>query len=241
MNEWPSASSSAVSKPASAASAANGSGSAARSRCSARMASRSRSLSCLGRRRLAHRLRLDELGGGVAIALDVEIDADLEEAQRGHRPDHVDLGELSEQLDGAIEAELRARRDGEREPHVQLVLAQVVVAHARVRREDRRRGVLALGGRARRDEHAAVAEPTRVEDRGDLADDLLLAQGGHALDHRRLVAADGIGQRGVGPLDERQLGLDAVEQLGVEVVHEPDPICDDRPRRVIDALRRTRR
>ena len=99
------------------------------------------------------------------------------------------------------------------------MLAQVVVADAGVRREHGRRGVLPLLRRARRDEHAAVAEPARVEDRGDLADDLLLAQRGHALEHRRLVAADGLGQRGVGPLHEGQLGLDAVEQLRVEVVH----------------------
>ena len=70
-------------------------------------------------------------------------------------------------------------------------------------------------------EHAAVAEPARVEDRGDLADDLLLAQRGHALEHRRLVAADRLGQRRVGPFDERQLGLDAIQQLRVEVVHQP--------------------
>ncbi len=144
----------------------------------------------LGRRRLARRLRLDELRGRVAIALDVEVDADLEEAQRRHRADHVDLGELAQQLDGAIEAELRARRHGEREPHVQLVLAQVVVAHARMRREHGGGLVLPLRGHARGDEHAAVAEPARVEDRRDLADDLLLAQRGHALEHRVLVAAD---------------------------------------------------
>ena len=41
----------------------------------------------LGRRRLARGPRLDELGGGIAVALDVEVDADLEEAQRGHRAD----------------------------------------------------------------------------------------------------------------------------------------------------------
>ena len=99
-----------------------------------------------------------------------------------------------------------------------------------MRGEHRRRGVLPLGRRARRDEHAAVAEPARVEDRRDLADDLLLAQRGHALEHRALVAADHLGQRRVGPFDERQLGLDAVEQLRVEVVHDHDPTPDLTPR-----------
>ena len=41
-----------------------------------------------------------------------------------------------------------------------------------------------------------------------------------------LVAADRLGERRVGPFDERQLGLDAVQQLRVEVVHDPDPTPD---------------
>ena len=32
-----------------------------------------------------------------------------------------------------------------------------------------------------------------------------------------------LGERRVGPFDEGQLGLDAVQQLRVEVVHVPDP------------------
>ena len=101
--------------------------------------------------------------------------------------------------------------------------------------------VLPLGGRARGDEHAAVAEAARVEDRRDLADDLLLAQRGHALEHRVLVAADRLGERGVGPLDQRQLGLDAIEQLGIEVIHGLDPTPDGGRERFTDALRRARR
>ena len=190
------------------------------------MASRSRSVRLSAGGDLRAGFGLDELGGRVAVALHVQIDADLEEAQRGHRADHVDVRQLTQKLHRAIQAELRARRHGEREPHVQLVLAQVVVTHARVRREDRRRLVLALGRHARRDEHAAIAQPARIEDRGDLAYDLLLAQRGHALDHRVLVAADRLGQGRVGPLDERQLGLDAIQQLRVEVVHDPDPSGD---------------
>ena len=106
------------------------------------------------------------------------------------------------------------------------MLAQVVVAHARVRGEDVGRIVLPLDGRPGRDEHAAVAEPARVEDRRDLADHLLLAQRGDALEHRVLVTADLRGERRVRALHERQLGLNAVEQLRVEVVHEPDPTPD---------------
>ena len=112
------------------------------------------------------------------------------------------------------------------------------MADARVRGEHRGRVVLPLGRRARRDEHAAIAEPARVEDRRDLADHLLLAQRGDALEHRRLVAADRLGERRVGPFDERQLGLDAVQQLRVEVVHDPDPTPDRGGRTATDALRR---
>ena len=56
-----------------------------------------------------------------------------------------------------------------------------------------------------------------------------------------LVAADRLGQRRIGPLDERQLGLDAIQQLRVEVVHEPDPTPDRGLPRVTDALCGARR
>jgi hypothetical protein len=195
----------------------------------------------LRRRRRARGLRLDELRGRIAIALDVEVDADLEEAQRRHGPDHVDLGQLAQELDRAIQPELRARRHGQREPQVQLVLAQVVVAHARVGGEDGGGLVLARLRRARGDEHAAIAEPARVEDRGDLPDHLLLAQRGHAREHRVLVAPELRGERRVRPLHEWQLRLDPVQQARVEVVHERDPSGHSGPGTVIDARSRRRR
>ena len=88
----------------------------------------------------------------------------------------------------ALEAELRVRLGRDREPQVELVVAQVVVRDAGVRVDDSRRAVRVLGVDLGGDEHRAVAERARVEDRRDLADDALVQQ---VLDARhRLVLGD---------------------------------------------------
>ena len=172
--------------------------------------SRSVSASGGGAGAVGSRARL--LGGRVATALHVEVDADLEEAQRRHRPDRLHLGQLAEQLDRAVEAELRVRRHAQREPDVELVLALVVVGHAGMRVEHRGGRVGPLGRGARGHQHDAVAQPAGVEDRRDLADDSLAAQPRDPLEHLVLGHLQLLAQRRVGPLDERELVLDQVTQ-----------------------------
>ena len=79
-----------------------------------------------------------------------------------------------EDIERALQAELRVLLDGDREPHVEGVVAQVVVRHARVRVDDLRGPPRVLGVDARGDEHRAEAECARVVDRRDLADDALV-------------------------------------------------------------------
>ena len=81
-----------------------------------------------------------------------------------------------EHVERALQAELGVLLDGEREPHVELVVAQVVVADAGVRVDDLRGAPGVLGIDLRGDEHRAVAERARVVDRRDLADDALVEQ-----------------------------------------------------------------
>ena len=153
----------------------------ARARCAGRPAaraprrSRPRSIASGGGAG-SDRLALLPLGGRVAPALHVQVDADLEEAQRRQRPDHVHLGQLAQQLDRPVEAELRRRRHAHREPDVELVLAPVVVRDAGVGVDHLGRGVGPLGRGARGHQRGDVAQPARVEDRRDLADDALAAQ-----------------------------------------------------------------
>ena len=81
-----------------------------------------------------------------------------------------------EDVERALQAERRVLLDGDREPHVELVVAQVVVRDAGVRVDDLRRPPRVLGVDLRRDEHRPVAERARVEDRRDLADDPVVEQ-----------------------------------------------------------------
>ena len=112
----------------------------------------------------------------------------------------------------------RVRLGGDREPQVEVVVAQVVVRDARVLVDDLRRAVRVLGVDLRRDEHRGVAERARVEDRRDLADDPLVQQALHAAHHLLLVD---LGKRGhvlIGPRRDRKAALHQVQQLAVEIV-----------------------
>ena len=91
-----------------------------------------------------------------------------------------------EHVERAVEAEPRVGLDGDREPHVELVVAQVVVRDARMGVDDLRRLPRVLGVDLGRDEHRGVAERARVVDRRDLADDALVEQALHAREHLRL-------------------------------------------------------
>ncbi len=100
----------------------------------------------------------------------------LNSLQRRQLADRLGAGDLGEHLERALEPELRVGLGGDREPEVELVVAQVVVRDAGVRVDDLRGAVRVLGVDLGGDEHRRVAERARVEDRRDLADDALVEQ-----------------------------------------------------------------
>ena len=112
----------------------------------------------------------------VGALLHLQVHADLEEPQRGQLAHRLGARQLLEHVQRAVEAELRAGLGGDREPEVEVVVAQVVVRHARVRVDDLGRAPGVLGVDLRGHQHRAVAEHARVEDRRDLADDALVEQ-----------------------------------------------------------------
>ncbi len=80
---------------------------------------------------LGRRQRLHRLGQILGRALHLQIHADLEQLQRGQLADRLGARLLGQDLEGAVEAERRVRLGGDREPDVELVVAQVVVRDAR--------------------------------------------------------------------------------------------------------------
>ena len=88
-----------------------------------------------------------------------------------------------EHVERALEPEPRAGLGGDREPQVEVVVAQVVVRDAGVRVDDLGRAPGVLGVDPRGHQHRAVAEHARVEDRRDLADDALVEQPPRARQH----------------------------------------------------------
>jgi len=161
-----------------------------------------------------------DTGGGerVRVAGHLEVHADLEELERGQLADRLGARELLKHVEGALQPELRVLLDGDREPHVEGVVAQVVVRHARVRVDDLRRPPRVLGVDARGDEHRAVAERARVEDRGDLADDPRVDQLPHAGEDAVLWHLERLRDRRVRARLDRERALHRVEQPAVEVV-----------------------
>jgi hypothetical protein len=104
------------------------------------------------------------------------------------------------------------------QPDVEVVVAQVVVRHARVRVDDLRRPPGVLGIDLGRHQHRAVAEHACVEDRRDLADDSPVQQ--PLRSGQNLVLGE-LGRLGDGrerPLREREAALKQVEEAPVEVV-----------------------
>ena len=153
------------------------------------------------------------------VAVHLELHADLEELERRELADRGRAGELLHEVERALQAELGVALDGEREPHVELVVAQVVVADAGVRVDDLRRAPGVLGIDLRGDEHRAVAERARVEDRRDLADDPLVEQALDALEDLVLGDPGELGDGRVGLRREREAALHEVQQLAIDVVH----------------------
>src|SRR5436190_19114343 len=74
-----------------------------------------------------------------------------------------------------------------------------------------------LGG----DEHRAVAERTRVVDRGELADDPVVEQLPGAREHLVLVERRCARDRGERPRLEREAALEQVQQAALDVLERP--------------------
>ena len=170
------------------------------------------------------RLRLPVVDGlrrgrqHLGALLHLQVHPDLEEPQRRQLAHRLGARQLLEQIQRAVEAQRRARLGGDREPEVEVVVAQVVVRHARVRVDDLGRPPGVLGIDLRRHQHRAVAEHSRVEDRRDLADDALVQQAlgsgqnlllGHACELRHVLVGSG---------GDREAALEQVEELAVELV-----------------------
>ena len=135
--------------------------------------------------------RLDRLGGlgeRVGAALHLEVHPDLEQLERRQLTDGLGTGELGEGGERALEPERGAGLGRDREPDVELVVAQVVVADAGMLVDDVRGAPRVLRVDLGGDEHRGVAERTRIEDRRDLADDPLVEELLDAGDH--LVLGD---------------------------------------------------
>ena len=171
------------------------------------------------------RLRLpvvDGLGRGgerLGALLHLEVHADLEEPERGQLAHRLGAGQALEHLERAVQAEPRVGLRGDREPDVEVVVAQVVVRHAGVLVDDLGRAPGVLGIDLGRDQHRAVAEHARVEDRRDLADDALVEQPLRSgqnllLGHARPARPP----RRTGARRDREAALEQVQQPLVQLV-----------------------
>jgi len=118
----------------------------------------------------------------------------------------------------ALQAQLGVLLHRDREPHVELVVAQVVVRHAGVRVDDLGRPPRVLGVDPGGDEHRLVAQGARVVDRRDLADDAPVEQLLDAGEHGLLGHAELAGDRRVRARLDRERALHRVQQPPVEVV-----------------------
>ena len=156
-----------------------------------------------------------QLGRG---ALHLEVHADLEQLERRKLPDRLGALEVLEHVERALQAQTRLLLDGDREPQVELVIAQVVVGHPGMLVDHLRRAVGMLGIHLGGHQHRGVAEGPRVVDRGDLADDPVVQQRPHP-PHDLLLAEAGLASdRGVGPGLEREAALHEVEHPLVGLV-----------------------
>ena len=153
--------------------------------------------------------RLDRLGGRLGqrlgAALHLQVHADLEQLQRRQLADRLGAGLARQHVERALQPERRVGLGGDREPDVELVVAQVVVRDAGVRVDDVGRPPRVLGIDLGRDQHRRVAERAGVEDRRDLADDPLVEQVLDAGDHLLLGDAGLGGHVLVGTRGDREL------------------------------------
>ncbi len=169
-------------------------------------------------------IELDRLGGDrrrgkrLGVALHLQIHPDLEQLERGQLAHRLGAGLGRERLQRALQPQRRVGLGGDREPQVELVVAQVVVGYAGVGVDDLCGAVGILRIDLGRDQHRGVAERARVEDRRDLADDALVKQVLHARHHLALLHPGELGHTQVGARLDREAALHQVEQALVELV-----------------------
>ena len=163
-------------------------------------------------------LVLEHLGLGVGggLAGHVELDADLVELERRQHPRDVRARLPVQHVDVGLE--VVARRHGDRVPEVVGVVALVVVAHAGMPADHGRGLVDPVGVDLGRDQRGAVAERPGVEDGRELAQDTQLLHPGEAGHHVVLGDAEPLREHRVGPRIEREVPLDRVQQLPVEIL-----------------------
>ena len=114
------------------------------------------------------------------------------------------------------------RRDRDRVPEVVRVVPLVVVAHTGVHVDDGRGGVDTVGVDLRGHERRVVSEGTGVEDRRQLAEHVEVLEAADPVAQLGLGDAQPIGQHRVGRLGQREVPLDRVQQLAVEVLQLVD-------------------
>ena len=167
-------------------------------------------------------LVVERLGRGrrqrLGALLHLEVHADLEQPQRRELAHRLGARQALEHLERALEPERRVRLRGDREPEVEVVVAQVVVRDARVRVDDLRRPPRVLGVHPRRHQHRAVAEHARVEDRRDLADDALVEQPLGSVQNLLLGDSRQLRHVRVRPGGDREAALEQVQKLAIELV-----------------------
>ena len=142
----------------------------------------------------------------------------LKSVSVGQLADRLGARQALKDLERAVEPQLRVGLGGDREPEVELVVAQVVVRDAGVRVDDLRRPVRVLRVDLRRDEHRAVPERARVEDRRDLADDALVDQVLNPSQHLVLGHLGQLGDSRIRPPLQRELALHQVHYPLVDLV-----------------------
>src|SRR6185503_10877562 len=113
----------------------------------------------------------------------------------------------------------RLRRDEDREPEIEAVVAPVVLRHAGMGADDRRRFVDALGIHPRGDETGAIAERARVELWRKLLDHAVAAKALRALDDFLLGHVDRLSDERVRRGNKRNLTLQSTQQLPVPLIH----------------------
>ncbi len=139
----------------------------------------------------------------------VERDADLEQAERGHRPRRLRPGQFVQPLDDGTEVVPGWHRDGE--PHVEVVVAPVVVRDAGVRVDDGSGMVQTVGRDAHRHQCRGVSERLRVIDGADLPDDTRCPSFTQPVESFLLRDAEARTDVSIGPLHEREVILQLVE------------------------------